>query len=166
MRCPFCADDNTQVRDSRPVEMAAAIRRKRFCPKCEGKFLTFERIQITPITIIKRDGRKQPYDRAKIMKSLRLALRKRPVDEEKLELAVSHLTRRLENDSNDTDASNNISSESLGLMAMEMLRQFDEVAYVRFASVYHNFHQAKSFADFISGQDGFKESFDGGRDES
>ncbi len=159
MRCPFCADDNTQVRDSRPVEMADAIRRKRFCPKCEGKFLTFERVQINPIIIIKRDGRKQPYDRSKLMASLRLALRKRPVDEAKLELALSHLTRRLENDSDEVDnEANAISSEKLGLMAMEMLRQFDEVAYVRFASVYHNFHQAKSFADFISTEEGFDES--------
>ncbi len=157
MRCPFCADENTQVRDSRPVEMAATIRRKRFCPKCQGKFLTFERIQINPIIIIKRDGSKQPYDRNKLMASLRVALRKRPFSDEKLELAVSNLTRRLEN-GDDADDDHAISSEKLGLLAMELLRQFDEVAYVRFASVYHNFHQAKSFADFISGQEGLDES--------
>ncbi|MCH9844389.1 MAG: transcriptional regulator NrdR [Alphaproteobacteria bacterium] len=166
MRCPFCADENTQVRDSRPVLMASSIRRKRFCPKCEGKFLTFERVQINPIIIIKRDGRKQPYDRDKIMASLRVALRKRPFSDEKLELAVSNLTRRLENgddananaDDGNAGGANAISSEKLGLLVLEMLRQFDEVAYVRFASVYLNFHQAKSFADFISGQEGLDES--------
>ncbi len=157
MRCPFCADENTQVRDSRPVLMASSIRRKRFCPKCQGNFLTFERIQINPIIIIKRDGRKQPYDRDKLMASLRVALRKRPFNDDKLELAVSNLTRRLEN-GDDADEDHSISSEKLGLLALEMLRQFDEVAYVRFASVYLNFHQAKSFADFINGQEGFDES--------
>ncbi len=144
MRCPFCAHEETQVKDSRPVETATSIRRKRFCSNCQEKFITFERMQMKQVQIIKRDGSKEPYSRDKLMASLQVALRKRPVSDEKLELAVTNLTRQIESDDADS-----ITSQKLGEMAMNMLSILDPVAYVRFASVYHDFHQVEDFIDFI-----------------
>lgn len=140
MRCPFCACDNTQVKDSRPTEENAAIRRRRVCPDCGGRFTTFERVQLRELTVVKRSGRKVAFDRDKLMSSVSVALRKRPVDGDRIERMVSGIVRQLE-----SSGEPEISSATIGEMVMEALRSVDPVAYVRFASVYRDFREASDF---------------------
>lgn len=140
MRCPYCGSTNTQVKDSRPSEDHAAIRRRRICTDCSGRFTTFERVQMRELTVLKKNGRRAPFDRDKVMRSLQVALRKRPVDPERVERMVSGIVRRLEN-----MGENDIKSETIGHLVMEGLRGLDDVAYVRFASVYRNFREARDF---------------------
>ncbi len=145
MRCPYCGNDDTQVKDSRPSEDGAAIRRRRFCAACGNRFTTFERVQLKELVVTKTDGRRVPFDRDKMAKSIRIACRKRPVDDERIERVVNGIQRRLEME---TEAE--IPSRRIGEMVMEALRGVDEVAYVRFASVYQNFSEAKDFGAFLS----------------
>jgi transcriptional repressor NrdR len=140
MRCPSCGSLDTQVKDSRPTEDSAAIRRRRVCLSCNFRFTTFERVQLRELVVIKRNGRRVPFDRDKLMRSVQISLRKRPVDPERIEQAVSKIVRELES-LGETD----VSSETIGETVMEHLRQLDDVAYVRFASVYRNFREAKDF---------------------
>ena len=140
MRCPSCASLDTQVKDSRPTEDSAAIRRRRVCLSCNFRFTTFERVQLRELTVIKRSGRRTPFDRDKLMRSVQIALRKRPVDPERIERMVSGIVRRLEN-----MGENDIQSQTIGRLVMEALKALDDVAYVRFASVYKNFREAKDF---------------------
>ncbi|MCK0195696.1 transcriptional regulator NrdR [Ancylobacter sp. 6x-1] len=140
MRCPYCGSLDTQVKDSRPTEDSAAIRRRRICPDCGGRFTTFERVQLRELMVAKRSGRRVPFDRDKLARSIGVALRKRPVDPERIERLVSGLVRRLE-----SMGENEITSETIGELVMESLKQLDDVAYVRFASVYRNFREAKDF---------------------
>ncbi|SHO60285.1 transcriptional repressor NrdR [Pseudoxanthobacter soli DSM 19599] len=144
MRCPYCGGDDTQVKDSRPSEDGAAIRRRRVCVTCGGRFTTFERVQLRELTVLKRSGRRVPFDREKLMRSVLTALRKRPVDAERVEQMVSGVVRRLE-----SLGENEVTSEQIGLMVMEALRAVDDVAYVRFASVYRDFREAKDFGAFL-----------------
>jgi transcriptional repressor NrdR len=144
MRCPFCGHDDTQVKDSRPTEDAASIRRRRFCPACGSRFTTFERVQLRELTIVKKGGVKQPFDREKIMRSITLALRKRPVEPDRIERIVNGIVRRLE-----SLGESEIPSQVVGEMVMDALASLDAVAYVRFASVYKNFREAKDFEDFV-----------------
>jgi transcriptional repressor NrdR len=152
MRCPSCGSLDTQVKDSRPTEDSAAIRRRRVCLSCNDRFTTFERVQLRELVVIKRNGRRVPFDRDKLMRSVQIALRKRPVDPERIEQTVSKIVRELE-----TQGENEISSETVGELIMEHLRGLDTVAYVRFASVYRNFREAKDFEavlDELSGEEG------------
>ncbi|MFM7344000.1 MAG: transcriptional regulator NrdR [Tagaea sp.] len=144
MRCPFCGHDDTQVKDSRPTEDAASIRRRRFCPACGSRFTTFERVQLRELTIVKKNGAKEPFERDKLMRSLTHAVRKRPVEPERVERIVSGIQRRLE-----SLGESEISSTVVGEMVMDALRTLDHVAYIRFASVYKNFREAKDFEDFV-----------------
>jgi len=146
MRCPFCGNEDTQVKDSRPTEDAAAIRRRRFCPACGARFTTFERVQLRDLTIIKRNGKREPFDRDKLIRSLQISLRKRPVEPERVERMVSGIVRELES-SGEAD----IPASMVGGLIMERLKLLDEVAYVRFASVYRNFREAKDFEKFLGG---------------
>ena len=140
MRCPFCGHEDTQVKDSRPTDDNSAIRRRRYCPSCGSRFTTFERVQLRELVVIKRNGRRVPFDRDKLVRSLQISLRKRPVDPERVEKMVSAIVRELE-----SGGEAEISSEAIGEIVMEHLRQLDDVAYVRFASVYRNFREAKDF---------------------
>ena len=151
MKCPFCGFEDTQVKDSRPAEDSAAIRRRRACPECGARFTTFERVQLREITIIKTDGRRVPFEREKLARSIRVALRKRPVDEDRIEKLVNFIQRRLE-----TEGESEIPSNKIGEIVMETLKELDQVAYVRFASVYRNFGEAKDFQSFL-GELGRKE---------
>ncbi len=151
MKCPFCGAEDTQVKDSRPAEDAAAIRRRRACPACGARFTTFERVQLREITVLKTDGRRVPFDREKLARSVRVALRKRPVDEDRIERLVNSIQRRLE-----TEGETEIPSRKIGELLMESLKELDQVAYVRFASVYRNFSEAKDFQAFL-GELGNKE---------
>ncbi len=144
MRCPYCSHGETQVKDSRPAEDAAAIRRRRACQACGGRFTTFERVQLRELQILKRSGRRVPFDRDKLMRSLEIALRKRPIEPERVERMVNGITRRLES-MGDSD----LPSHIIGRLVMEGLASLDEVAYVRFASVYRNFREAKDFEAFV-----------------
>lgn len=144
MRCPYCGSLDTQVKDSRPTEDSAAIRRRRICPDCGGRFTTFERVQLRELTVLKRSGRRVPFDRDKLARSIEVALRKRPVDPERVERLVSGLVRRLE-----SMGESEINSEMIGERVMESLKQLDDVAYVRFASVYRNFREAKDFETLL-----------------
>ncbi len=144
MRCPFCGHDDSQVKDSRPTEDGAAIRRRRFCGACGSRWTTFERVQIRDLMVIKSDGKKELFDREKLMRSIRIAVRKRPVDEEQVERIVNSIQRRLE-----TMGESEIPSAHIGELVMEALSNIDQVAYVRFASVYRNFREAKDFEDFV-----------------
>lgn len=151
MRCPFCNNEETQVKDSRPSEDGTAIRRRRYCPDCGGRFTTFERVQLRELTVVKRSGRRVPFDRDKLMRSVQIALRKRPVDPERVERMVSGIVRRLE-----SLGESDIKSETVGKLIMEALKVLDDVAYVRFASVYRNFREAKDFETVLgelSGED-------------
>ena len=145
MRCPFCGADDTQVKDSRPTEDSAVIRRRRVCLSCNFRFTTFERVQLRELTVIKRNGRRVPFDRDKLMRSVQISLRKRAVDPERVEKMVSAIVRELE-----SAGEAEVSSEAIGEIVMEHLRGLDDVAYVRFASVYRNFREAKDFEEFIS----------------
>jgi len=144
MRCPYCGNDDTQVKDSRPTEDNTAIRRRRFCPGCGGRFTTFERVQLRELTIIKSNNRRVPFDRDKLMRSVQIAMRKRPVESERTERMVSGIVRRLE-----SMGEPEIPSQVVGELIMEGLRSLDDVAYVRFASVYKNFREAKDFEDVL-----------------
>jgi len=140
MRCPYCSADNSQVKDSRPTEDASAIRRRRICGDCGGRFTTFERVQLRELTVIKRSGRRVPFDRDKVARSVQIALRKRAVETERVERMVSGIVRQLE-----SRGEPDIPSEEIGLLIMDGLKELDDVAYVRFASVYRNFREAKDF---------------------
>ncbi len=144
MRCPFCGDLETQVKDSRPTEDNTAIRRRRFCPACGSRFTTFERVQLRELTVIKRDESRTPFDREKLIRSIQIAVRKRPVEPERVERMVNGIVRRME-----SSGESEIRSTAIGEMVMDALSQLDPVAYVRFASVYRNFREAKDFEDFI-----------------
>jgi transcriptional repressor NrdR len=151
MRCPNCGSLDTQVKDSRPTEDSAAIRRRRVCLSCNSRFTTFERVQLRELTVIKRNGRRVPFDRDKLARSLSIALRKRPVEPERIEQMVSKIVRDLEG-----QGESEISSETIGEAVMENLRTLDDVAYVRFASVYKNFREPKDFEQALaelSGED-------------
>ena len=144
MRCPYCMNADTQVKDSRPTEDNTVIRRRRICPDCGGRFTTFERIQLRELTIIKNTGRKVPFDRDKLMRSVQVALRKRPVEPERIERMVSGIVRRLEN-----LGESEVPAKLVGELVMEGLYALDQVGYVRFASVYRNFREAKDFEEFL-----------------
>ena len=144
MRCPFCGHEDTQVKDSRPTEDGSAIRRRRFCPSCGSRFTTFERVQLRELTIVKKNGAKEQFEREKILRSLTHAVRKRPVEPDRVERIVSGIQRRLE-----SLGESEIPSTVVGEMVMDALRTLDHVAYIRFASVYKNFREAKDFEDFV-----------------
>jgi transcriptional repressor NrdR len=144
MRCPFCGHDDTQVKDSRPAEDGAAIRRRRFCASCGQRFTTVERVQLRELFVTKSDGRRVPFDREKLNRSIAIALRKRPVDDERIERIVNGIVRQLEA-SGETD----IPSKQIGELVMDTLKEVDEVAYVRFASVYRDFREPKDFEAFL-----------------
>jgi transcriptional repressor NrdR len=151
MRCPSCGSLDTQVKDSRPTEDSAAIRRRRVCLACSFRFTTFERVQLRELTVIKRNGRRVPFDRDKLARSLSIALRKRPVEPERIEQLVSKIVRELE-----SLGESEVTSETIGETVMEHLRALDDVAYVRFASVYRNFREPKDFEQALaelSGED-------------
>ena len=149
MRCPYCGADDTQVKDSRPTEDSAAIRRRRVCVECGGRFTTFERVQLRDLTVLKKSGRRVPFDRDKLMRSVQVAIRKRPVESERVERMVSSIVRQLE-----SRGEQEIPAEEIGLLVMEGLRNLDDVAYVRFASVYRDFREAKDFEAFVGGLSG------------
>ena len=144
MRCPFCSNEDSQVKDSRPTEDNTAIRRRRICDQCSSRFTTFERIQLRDLVVIKTNDQKEVFDRDKMFKSLSMALRKRNIDQEKIEKIVNAIVRKLEN-SGDTE----IKTSMIGEYIMEALSHLDQVAYVRFASVYKNFREVKDFEDFL-----------------
>ena len=145
MRCPSCGSLDTQVKDSRPTEDSAVIRRRRVCLTCNFRFTTFERVQLRELTVIKRNGRRVPFDRDKLLRSVQIALRKRPVDAERIEQMASKVVRELE-----SLGENEVSSEAIGEAVMNELRDVDDVAYVRFASVYKNFREAKDFEQALA----------------
>ncbi len=144
MDCPFCGSNDTQVKDSRPCEDGAAIRRRRLCGACDARFTTFERVQLRELIVVKRNGRKSPFDRDKLERSLNIALRKRDVDPENVSRAINELIRTLEQ-RGEVEAS----TETIGRLVMEVLAKLDKVAYIRYASVYRNFAEAKDFGDFV-----------------
>lgn len=144
MRCPYCSAADTQVKDSRPTEDSAAIRRRRVCVECGGRFTTFERVQLRELAVLKKSGRRVPFDRDKLMRSVQVALRKRPVEPERVERMVSGIVRQLE-----SRGEAEIPADEIGLLVMEGLRNLDDVGYVRFASVYRDFREAKDFEAFV-----------------
>jgi transcriptional repressor NrdR len=144
MRCPFCGNEDTQVKDSRPSEDGAAIRRRRFCTGCSQRFTTIERVQLRELTVVKSDNRRVAFDRDKLARSVRIALRKRPVQDERIERIVNGIVRQLE-----ASGESEIPSQEIGKLVMETLKEVDTVAYVRFASVYRNFREAKDFEAFV-----------------
>lgn len=145
MRCPFCGNVDTQVKDSRPAEDHVSIRRRRFCPACGGRFTTYERVQLRDLVVVKTSGKREDFDRSKLERSIRIAMQKRPIDPERIDQMISGIVRRLES-LGDTD----ISSKTIGEIVMESLARIDTVAYVRFASVYKNFQAADDFDRFVS----------------
>ena len=144
MRCPYCNNKDTQVKDSRPSEDLTVIRRRRFCADCSGRFTTFERVQLRELTLVKQSGRKQPFERDKIMRSVQLALRKRPVASERVERMVNGIVRQLE-----SMGESEIPARLVGDMVMDGLASLDKIAYVRFASVYRNFRETQDFEKFL-----------------
>ncbi|MCH7710498.1 MAG: transcriptional repressor NrdR [Proteobacteria bacterium] len=144
MRCPFCGHNDTQVKDSRPTEDSAAIRRRRACPACGSRWTTFERVFLRELTVLKKNGQRAVFDRDKLARSIHIAVRKRPVDDEQVERIVNGIQRRLE-----SSGESDIPTPMIGEMVMDALASLDQVAYVRFASVYRNFREAKDFEDFI-----------------
>lgn len=144
MRCPFCGNPDTQVRETRTSEDGSAIRRRRLCPDCSGRFTTFERVQLRELVVVKRAGRKVPFDRDKLSRSIEVALRKRPVSEERVERLINGLVRQLE-----SSGEAEVSSETIGDLVMEALKGLDHVAYVRFASVYKDFRDPSDFAELL-----------------
>jgi transcriptional repressor NrdR len=144
MRCPFCGHDDTQVKDSRPTEDNSAIRRRRFCPGCGARFTTFERVQLRELTVIKSAGQREPFDRDKLLRSMRIALRKRPIDADRIDRLVNSLVRQLE-----SSGESEIPSIQIGEMVMNALFNLDQVAYVRYASVYKDFREASDFNEFV-----------------
>ena len=144
MRCPYCGNADTQVKDSRSSEDGSAIRRRRHCPDCGGRFTTFERVQLRELMVVKKTGRRVPFDRDKLARSVQVALRKRPVDPERIERMISGIVRQLE-----AQGENEVKSEGIGKLVMEGLKGLDDVAYVRFASVYKDFREAKDFEELL-----------------
>ena len=151
MRCPFCGHMESQVKDSRPSEDGAAIRRRRLCPECGGRFTTFERVQLRELTIVKRSGRRSPFDREKLVRSISIATRKRPVDPERVERMVNGIVRQLE-----SQGETELPSSAVGEMVMKALKSLDDVAYVRYASVYRDFRETSDFAKFL-GEEGLSD---------
>ena len=145
MRCPFCGSTETQVKDSRPAEDHVAIRRRRLCPDCGGRFTTYERVQLRDLVVIKSSGRREAFDRDKLARSIRIAMQKRPIEPDRVDQMISGIVRRLES-SGETD----IPSTLIGEIAMDSLARLDTVAYVRFASVYKNFQEAGDFDKFVA----------------
>lgn len=148
MRCPFCGHPDTQVKDSRPAEDGNAIRRRRQCPSCAARFTTFERVQLRELTVMKKSGRRVPFDREKLSRSIQLAAQKRNIDADRIEQMISGIVRQLES-SGETD----ITSDRVGELVMEALKGVDSVAYVRYASVYKDFHKVEDFREFIKDED-------------
>lgn len=151
MRCPFCGHAESQVKDSRPSEDGAAIRRRRLCPQCEGRFTTMERVQLRELTIVKRSGRRSPFEREKLARSVAIALRKRPVDPERVEQMINAIVRQLE-----SRGETELPSSAVGELVMKHLKQLDDVGYVRYASVYRDFRETEDFARFL-GEEGLAE---------
>jgi len=149
MRCPFCGHDDTQVKDSRPSEDNSAIRRRRHCPECGGRFTTFERVQLRELIVVKKNNRREPFDRDKLERSINHALRKRPVERERVDRMITGIVRRLE-----SMGENEIASPMIGELVMQALQSLDKVAYVRFASVYKNFRETKDFENLIGELEG------------
>jgi transcriptional repressor NrdR len=149
MRCPFCGESDTQVKDSRPTDDGSAIRRRRFCAGCGQRFTTVERVQLRELTVLKTDGRRVAFDRDKLARSIRVALNKRPVDEERQERIVNGIVRKLE-----ASGDSEIKTGQIGEAVMDALKAVDAVAYVRFASVYRDFREAKDFEEFLGGMGG------------
>ncbi|MCC7305449.1 MAG: transcriptional repressor NrdR [Alphaproteobacteria bacterium] len=145
MRCPFCGDEETQVKDSRPTEDNSAIRRRRFCAKCDERFTTFERVQLREMTVVKAGGRKQPFERDKIIRSMQTALRKRPVELENIEKAANDIVRQLE-----AQGEAEIASRDIGELVMKALIDLDTVGYIRYASVYKDFRDPSDFDEFLN----------------
>ena len=148
MNCPFCGHNDTQVKDSRPTDDGSAIRRRRFCGACSQRFTTVERVQLRELTVLKADGRRVLFDRDKLMRSIRIALRKRPVTEERVERVVNGIVRQLE-----ASGETEVPSKQLGELVMETLKEVDAVAYIRFASVYRGFQETKDFNIFLGSLD-------------
>ncbi len=146
MRCPFCGNDDTQVKDSRPTDDGAAIRRRRQCPACGGRFTTFERVQLRELVIVKKSGKRELFERDKLARSIEIACRKRPVEPERIERLVNGVVRRLE-----SLGESEIDGQVVGEMVMEALQALDPVAYIRFASVYRDFREARDFETFVGG---------------
>ena len=149
MRCPYCTGEDTQVKDSRPTEDNSAIRRRRYCSACGGRFTTFERIQLRELSVVKKNGKRMPFDRDKLERSIQIAVRKRAVDGERVDRLVNGLVRRLE-----SMGESDIQSTIIGEMVMDALQGLDAVAYVRYASVYRNFREAKDFEKFLGELEG------------
>jgi len=149
MRCPFCTNDDTQVKDSRPTEDNTAIRRRRYCAGCGARFTTFERIQLRELTVVKKNGSRSPFDRDKLERSVMIAIRKRNVDPTRVERMLNGIVRQLE-----SAGESEIPSKAIGEVVMQALANLDPVAYVRFASVYKNFREARDFEDFVGQQFG------------
>lgn len=145
MRCPYCTNNDTQVKDSRPTEDGSSIRRRRICSGCGGRFTTFERVQLRELTVLKKSGKRVPLDRDKLTRSVHTAIRKRELDPERVEQMISGIVRQLE-----SQGEGDITSDEIGRLVMDGLKQIDEVAYVRFASVYKDFQEAKDFEGFLS----------------
>ncbi len=152
MRCPFCGHIESQVKDSRPSEDGAAIRRRRLCPECGGRVTTFERVQLRELTILKRSGRRTPFERDKLARSTSIAIRKRPIDPERVERMISSITRQLE-----SMGETELPSSAVGELVMAQLKALDDVAYVRYASVYRDFRETQDFAQFLS-EEGLSEA--------
>jgi transcriptional repressor NrdR len=146
MRCPFCGNDDTQVKDSRPTDDGASIRRRRQCPACAGRFTTFERVQLRELTLVKKSGKREPFDRDKLARSIEIACRKRPVEPERIERLVNGVVRQLE-----SLGEAEIEADAVGELVMAALKALDPVAYIRFASVYRDFREAKDFEKFVGG---------------
>ncbi len=151
MKCPFCGHLESQVKDSRPSEDGGAIRRRRSCPDCGGRFTTFERVQLRELTILKKSGRRTPFDREKLSRSIDIAIRKRPIDPERVDRMVSSIVRQLE-----SRGETEVESSVIGELVMKALKSLDEVAYVRYASVYRDFRETSDFAKFL-GEEGLNE---------
>jgi transcriptional repressor NrdR len=154
MRCPFCQNEDTQVKDSRPTDDKASIRRRRFCPACGARFTTFERVQLRELTVLKKSGRRVPFERDKLERSLDIALRKRPVDPDQVERMINGIVRRLE-----SLGESEVDADQIGRLVMEGLESLDQVAYVRYASVYRNFREASDFEKFLGKMTGTDEEF-------
>ena len=144
MRCPYCQSEDTQVKDSRPAEDGAVIRRRRVCSVCGGRFTTFERVQLRDLMVVKKSGRRVPFDRDKLTRSIEVALRKRDVDNDRVERAISGIVRQLE-----SSGEAEVTSDDIGRLAMDALKGIDDIAYIRFASVYRNFSKAVDFHNVI-----------------
>ena len=147
MRCPYCGHAESQVKDSRPSEDGAAIRRRRMCPECEGRFTTFERVQLRELTILKRSGRRTPFERDKLARSISIAIRKRPLDPDVVERMISSIVRQLE-----SKGETELPSSAIGELVMKHLKALDDVAYVRYASVYRDFRETQDFAKFLGAE--------------